>query len=300
MTKKVLTKPVYGKMDSFHGDRSVVMSKKQLEAIKNNPKIAGLYLSSIGFYPHAKNHFRKRKKGIEAHILIYCIDGYGGIETNNQMYDLSPNTLFVIPAHQAHSYWASQDSPWSIFWIHFAGNISDNFKDQFGIVKSITQSSRSRKNDRIRLFNEVLTVLESGFTNDIMEFSNLYLNSLLASFFYTETYCTAHGFQSSGPIDRTIFFMQRNIDKSLKISDFAKNVNLSESHLSKIFRNKTGSSPIEYFINLKMQEAIRLLSNQSLRTKEVAYKLGYSDPFYFSRLFTKHIGSTPSSFQKNK
>jgi YesN/AraC family two-component response regulator len=47
-----------------------------------------------------------------------------------------------------------------------------------------------------------------------------------------------------------------------------------------------------------MQEAIRLLTNQSFKIKEVAYKLGYSDPYYFTRIFTKHIGSSPASFVK--
>ncbi len=92
--------------------------------------------------------------------------------------------------------------------------------------------------------------------------------------------------------------MQKNINKSLTIKDISKHVELSESHFSKIFRNKTGTSPLEYFINLKMQEAIRLLTNESLKIKEVAYKLGYNEPYYFTRIFTKHIGSSPGSFFK--
>jgi AraC-like DNA-binding protein len=73
---------------------------------------------------------------------------------------------------------------------------------------------------------------------------------------------------------------------------------MSESHLSKIFRQKTGTSPIDYFIDLKMQEAIRLLSNKSLRIKEVAFELGYDDPYYFTRIFTKQIGISPATFLK--
>jgi AraC-like DNA-binding protein len=47
-----------------------------------------------------------------------------------------------------------------------------------------------------------------------------------------------------------------------------------------------------------MQEAIRLLTNKSLRIKEVAFKLGYSDQYYFTRIFTKQIGTSPASFIK--
>jgi AraC family transcriptional regulator, arabinose operon regulatory protein len=92
--------------------------------------------------------------------------------------------------------------------------------------------------------------------------------------------------------------MIQHVNKCIKIEDLARHVNISESHLSKLFRLKTGSSPIDYFINLKMQEAIRLLSNKSLRIKEVAFKLGYNDPYYFTRIFTKQIGTSPASYVK--
>jgi AraC-like DNA-binding protein len=120
----------------------------------------------------------------------------------------------------------------------------------------------------------------------------------LASFFYRGTYRAVKGYKSTNPVDKSILFMQKNINKGLKIKELSINVNLSDSHYSKLFRHKTGSSPLDYFINLKMQEAIRLLSNRSLRIKEVAFKLGYNDPCYFSRIFSKHVGVNPQSFLK--
>ncbi|WP_339735068.1 AraC family transcriptional regulator [uncultured Sunxiuqinia sp.] len=290
--------PVEGKTDSFFGDRSVVMTRKQLKTIRNNPLIGGLYISDIGFYPHARTHYRKRKAGINENILIYCIDGAGSIHIGTNVYELQANHYFVIPAHEAHAYWASERFPWSIYWIHFGGERSFLFNEFFGKVTPIEQSSKSRIDDRINLFNELLRALESGFSIQNMNYANLCLNSLLASFFFVDTFRAVKGQKSSDPVDQVILLMQKTINKNLKISDLSTHVNLSESHLSKIFRNKTGSSPLDYFINLKMQEAIRLLTNQSLKIKEVAYRLGYNDPYYFTRIFTKHIGSSPASFVK--
>lgn len=290
--------PIDGKIDSFYGSRNVSMTKKQLKAIKNNSLISGLYISDIGFYPHARAHYRKRRVGISEHILIYCIDGVGSINTGKGVYKLQSNNYFVIPAHEAHTYWASERFPWSIYWIHFGGERSFYLKDFFGKVTPIEQSSKARIDDRINLFNELLTALESGFSIQHIHYANLCLNNLLASFFFVETYRAVKGYKSSHPVDQSILFMQKNIHENLKIKDLSIHVNLSESHLSKIFRNQTGSSPLDYFINLKMQEAIRLLTNQTLKIKEVAYRLGYNDPYYFTRIFTKHIGSSPGSFVK--
>lgn len=293
-----LLKPLEGKKDSFYGNRSVLVSKKQLSILKSNPIIGELYLSDIGFYPHAKDHFRKRTKGIEENILIYCIDGHGYIQLDEELHKVTKNTYYIIKAKTPHLYWASKSAPWSIYWIHFGGKRSHSFRENFGKVLPIVPSLNSRTEYRIRLFNEILTVMESGFTKDIVEYSNLWLNSLLASFFYVNTFRAAKGYQSRDLVDQSIFFMHENIKRCLKMAEIAMNVNLSESHLSKIFRNKTGTSPMDYFINLKMQEAIRLLSNHKMQIKEVAYALGYNDPFYFSRIFTQHIGSNPTSFLK--
>lgn len=299
MNKQVDTlKPREGKKDSFYGNRSIVMSKKQLDIVKSNPILGDLYLSDIGFYPHAKGHFRKRIKGIEENILIYCIGGHGYIQLGEELHKITKNTYFIIKAKTPHLYWASKSAPWSIYWIHFGGKRSHSFAENYCKALPIAPSSDSRTDYRIRLFSEILTILESGFTKDIVEYSNLWLNSLLASFFYVDTFRAAKGYQSPDLVDQTIFFMQKNTNKCLRLVEIAKHVNLSESHLSKIFRNKTGTSPMDYFINLKMQEAIRLLSNHKMQIKEVAYTLGYNDPFYFSRIFSKHIGSNPTSFLK--
>ena len=293
-----IKEPDLGKKDSFFGDRCVVLTKKQLHAIKSNPISKGLYIGDIGFYPHAKKHFRTRKKGSSEHILIYCIDGSGTIQVEEKLYPLEPNSFFIIPAHEKHKYWSSDHSPWSIYWLHFGGEHSNCFESFFNRVIKIDQSTRSRIDDRLKLFNEIITALESGFSSENINYANMCLNSLLASFFYIETFRMVKGHQNQSPVDKSIYYMQKNINKSLTIKELSEHVQLSESHYSKIFRNKTGSSPLDYFINLKMQEAIRLLTNQSLKIKEVAYRLGYTDPYYFTRIFTKHIGSSPASFVK--
>ena len=285
-----------GKQDNFYGDRSIVIPQKIIDSIKDNSLSNHLYLLNIGFYPHAKHHYRTRLDGAEGNILIYCTDGNGCIEIEDREFNILPNTFCVLPQNKAHAYWANPEKPWSIYWLEFAGNKSIEFASFYETPITIAQTSDARINDRITLFNELLTSLELGITTENISYANLMLNGLLASFFYIETYRSSKGYKGSDPIDRIIFYMQDNLYKNIKISDLAKLTKLSESHLNKIFRRKTGSSPLDYFINLKMQEAIRLLSNQSLQIKEVAYMLGYNDPFYFSRIFTKHIGMNPKNF----
>lgn len=287
-----------GKKDNFFGDRSIVFSGNQLKSIKENPLSEGLYISDIGFYPNAKNHYRRRIKGINEHILIYCINGCGTIQLGDNIYQLEQHSYFVIKAHTSHTYWASERDPWSIYWLHFGGKRSLCFEEFFCRVIKTGNPVNSRTDDRIKLFNELLTALELGFSRENINYSNLCLSSLLASFFYMETYMGVKGYKSTNPVDQSIAFMQENISRNLTISDIAESVRLSESHFSRIFRNRTGTSPLEYFIQMRMQEAVRLITSKPLKIKEVAYMLGYTDPYYFTRIFTKYTGCSPATFVK--
>ena len=112
--------------------------------------------------------------------------------------------------------------------------------------------SSSRKDDRLKLFHEILTALESLYTNENLYFANMCFHRLLASFFYNSTYRVVKGYRSSDPVDKSISYMHKNLNKLISIETFANHVQLSESHFSKVFRNKTGTSPLNYFINMKI------------------------------------------------
>lgn len=155
--KNINAEPVSGKTDSFFGDRSIVMPAKILHKIKTNALINDLFITDIGFYPYALHHYRRRTSGINENILIYCINGSGIIQIYGQSYLIQPNSYFVIPANNPHSYWAIENDPWSIYWIHFGGAKSHCFEKFFGCPMKIKSVTSSRVDDRINLFNEILT-----------------------------------------------------------------------------------------------------------------------------------------------
>lgn len=288
------------KKDNFFGGRSIVIPMKYICNIKKNPLINDLYLTTIGFYPKAKHHYRKRPNGCVHNILIYCIDGKGYISIKNTLYTLTSNKCLIIPACQSHFYHADNKNPWSIYWFSFAGSKCNCFSHFFSRTIHIDKTPNSRIADRINLLNEILKTLELGLSNEHIEYANLSLHSLLATFFYIETYRAIIGVEKKDPVESAIAFMHDNIYNILLLKDISNHVSLSESHFSKIFKQRTGSSPVDYFIHLKMLEATKLLRLTNLRIKEISYRLGYEDPCYFSRLFTKHFGKPPGSFTNHR
>jgi two-component system, response regulator YesN len=88
-----------------------------------------------------------------------------------------------------------------------------------------------------------------------------------------------------------------NVEKQISIKSIADQIFLNQSYLSTLFKEKTGTSLLEYITMVKMERAKVLFHDSQIKNYEVAYKLGYKDVEYFSRVFKKYVGINPSEFK---
>ncbi|WP_262678206.1 helix-turn-helix domain-containing protein [Paenibacillus sp. J5C2022] len=95
-----------------------------------------------------------------------------------------------------------------------------------------------------------------------------------------------------------IEILHDRIHEKITLDMLANAVNLNASYLCRIFKQDTGKSMFQYINELKVNYAVQLLKQKDVRVKEVAYKVGIDNPFYFNRLFKKMIGLSPSEFRK--
>lgn len=104
--------------------------------------------------------------------------------------------------------------------------------------------------------------------------------------------------QHIGLIRRAQEYIERRYtDPELSLNEVAAHVNLSASHFSAIFSQETGKTFKEYLIEARIRKAKELLRMTSLRSADIAYQVGYSDPHYFSSVFKKNTGFTPMEFR---
>ena len=85
--------------------------------------------------------------------------------------------------------------------------------------------------------------------------------------------------------------------KNISLDDMSKNMYISSVYISKVFKEKTGESPINYLINLRLEKAKDLLISTESPVKAIAQSVGYSDAYYFSKLFKKYYGNSPCKFR---
>jgi AraC-like DNA-binding protein len=100
-------------------------------------------------------------------------------------------------------------------------------------------------------------------------------------------------------LTKSVEFMRANVARSLTLQELSRHIGLSPTRYSALFREQTGSSPVDHHIRLRMQAACHYLDTTALSVKEVAAKLGYDDTYYFSRIFQKILGSSPLAYRRS-
>ena len=93
-------------------------------------------------------------------------------------------------------------------------------------------------------------------------------------------------------------YLQENYDRQVDLSALAESLAVSAPYLSKLFHEQTGTSPMRYLTDLRMSRARKLLADSSLTVREIAVRVGYPDPFHFSRSFKNAVGVSPAQFRE--
>jgi AraC-like DNA-binding protein/ligand-binding sensor protein len=154
-------------------------------------------------------------------------------------------------------------------------NIVDNRMDDAGIVEAYLQAPFYTPEKTERIFE---------------------LFSLLSDYIMANHLVQARGGAS---MDILLSYMRRHLDEPFTLADAAAMLGRSISGTAALFKHKTGKSFKEVQGEMKMVKAVELIRERPrLQVQEIAQRLGFSDPLYFSRFFKKNTGISPILFQK--
>ena len=104
--------------------------------------------------------------------------------------------------------------------------------------------------------------------------------------------------QSESVMEKAKEYIRENFQKDLTLDEVSKVVDISPYYFSKLFKQETGENFIEYLTKVRMKNAEELLKDSSYSIKEICAASGYGDPNYFSRIFKKYEGVTPSEYRE--
>lgn len=99
-------------------------------------------------------------------------------------------------------------------------------------------------------------------------------------------------------VEKTNMLINERFNQDLTLDDVSKELYISPQYLSRLYKNETGENFIERLTSVRIENAKRLMKESKYSIKEICFMSGYCDPNYFSKLFKKHEGISPSDYLK--
>lgn len=281
--------------DGFERQRLSVVPRPLVEAALLRPVTRRIVVTDAGYFPRAAEHGRHRPRGAAETIVIVCVDGSGWIEIGGERQRVGSATAVVVPSGLAHSYGASDDDPWTIWWCHVRGaDVAELLEAAEISAARVTLSLRGV--DRVTaMLDEIAAALERDTTP-----ARLLATSGMAWRLLTQLAVDRLLPETGTPLERALRYLEDRVDGRIPVPELAAMVGVSPSHLAALFRAATGGGVVAHHLSLKMARARSLLDTTDLPVAEIGRRIGMGDPFYFSRQFRRVHGVSPSAYRDHR
>lgn len=271
----------------------------------------GLTVSTVGYeeigvadsYPtrgHADGYYFDIEKGrvLNEYQLLYITEGEGIFNSAHAKdIPLKAGDLFLLFPGEWHTYHPTGKNGWKSYWIGFKGkNVDDRVKAGFlSVDKPIYHVGFSA--DIIRLYEEAYKRAqeETPYSQQILAGIVNHLVGLMYALERSMELSKDH--TRVDMINLARLRIRESLEADLTIQQIAEDLGVSYSNFRKLFKEFTGISPALYQQDLRLQRAKELLATTSLSIKEIAYRLRFESPDYFSSKFKIKTGKKPSEFR---
>ncbi len=268
-----------------------------LNKLQVHPLTSSLYPISLG--KNSATNYQIKQKNTEHHSLLYCQATKGILDYKSKTRAVKSGDLVIMPSNSSFEFTATQDdhnNSGKIYWLNFKGSLANNFTERLLMKMDDSLAHVGNVDEVIHDFDNLLALGSRGYTATNVIHAVHVLQQTL-SFLALQLRLTDFNNSSKFDIDAVERLMRSNLHQELTLDTMAHYSQLSKFHFSKKFKELTDSSPIQHFINMKIQRACFQLDNTALTIKEIGESLGYGDPYYFSRLFKKSVGMSPKQYR---
>ena len=280
--------------DGFTGQRLVAVARPEVARALRRPLTAELLPTDVGHFPRASGHERRRPDGSPQAILIACLRGAGWLEVGARRHAIGPDRIAIVPPGEPHAYGADPHQPWTISWLHLAGRQVAPWLARLGVGPEQPVIPLHDRSAFATAFEPVLAILERGVGEPDL------LRAATATWHLLGTLATARPTAVADPVRLAMDYLEAHLDASVRADDLALVAGLSTSHLTARFRAVTGHPPLDWHLRRRMRHAAELLDASDEPVSRIAARVGYEDPFYFSRRFRVVHGVGPMEYRARR
>jgi len=266
-----------------------------IEKESNNEILGNLLLTWAGCYIKAYGHVVNHRI-LKDYVIIYCVDGQGWLRLEGKQWAIKKGDFFVCPPSIPHSYGADDKDPWTKYWIHFRGKSASAYMDLLGIKASSPVINIGSNTKILSWLQDIFSVLAMGYTQSHLIFATSYLTNIL-SYITTMPMNSKLNKIHNMNVEKVITFMLDNIALNLTLDQLSEYAGVSRYHFVRVFKERTGYTPVDYYIRLKIQKSCELLEASTSKVNSISAALGFDNPYYFSTTFKRIVGQSPQFYR---
>lgn len=228
--------------------------------------------------------------------LVYVTRGKGDLRTASLESPLSvaPGDVILVFPGVHHSYRPDPAVGWTERWVGFKGPWADALRREGLINPSRPLYSPGLDGEVLDLFEELFAILAEQRPFYQARAASVVMR-LLAEIL-GKSRDSEQEDDAARLVSRAKFLMAEKVYGSLSVDGVGEELGVAHVRFYGVFKSYTGLTPYQYFIQLKIHKAKELLSGGAT-VKEAAFRLGFDDPYYFSRLFKKKAGVAPREWK---
>lgn len=285
--------------DGFTGQHMIVLPEPVRATARRHPLLRGLHVTDAGYFPAAVDHQVERAQGAPTTLVILCMRGAGWVQVGGVTHAMRAGDFAWLPARAPHVYGAGKDDPWSIAWAHFAGEEVPAWRKFLGAAMETDDGRIALPVDRLDeiALDQVYPALERGYALRHQVSAAAALRRALSA--VAELAMERREVRSARDrVSASVDTLRRDWMRPHRLEELATAAGMSVTHYSALFRRHTGFAPIDFLIRQRVQQACRLLDTTKLSVAEISGRVGYQDPYYFTRCFHRVMGCAPRSYRQ--
>lgn len=249
---------------------------------------------------HPKEYFFNVDKGriLNEFQLLYITDGNGVFTfgNNKQSCLITEGKMFFLMPGVWHTYKPLEKSGWKEYWIGFKGDIIQNILNQGFFVNRPPVFTIGHNERIVDLYQKAIEIANEERAGYQQALGGIVMH-ILGLMFYRDKTRDFEDEELINKINKAKVIMRESVYQSVSPEEIAQNLNMSYSGFRRSFKELTGTSPLKYILELKLNEAKLLLSNSTLSVKQISYNLNFDNPDYFPVFFKKRTGITPIEYR---
>lgn len=251
---------------------------------------------------HAHNDFTE---------LTYILSGKSKYRINDIYYEVKAGDMIVCNPGVFHqNVLIEGEEPAVEFCTGFRDFQFKNMPEntiELGKFGHVVRLNTSIKREVSRLCYDMLAENEENqigkyfmLKAQLIQMLMLLIREIMESPTVTQKGCNFESYSKSYAVKRIINYLMENYEHKISLDQIAHNMYLSPVYISKIFKEETGESPINYLIKIRLEKAKEILEERREGSiKSIANEIGYDDVYHFSKLFKKYFGMSPQNYRKS-